>query len=222
MIRYLTLLTNAYVAAANPVNAVAMKQYMRDQFEHLGIKTPDRRNINKAIQAQHGLPAIADMPVLIKALWEKPEREYQHAAIDLMQQLRKEWTLEDIHLFEYMITHKSWWDSVDNVVSFLAGPWLKKFTAVQPAVTNGWSNSDNMWLQRAAIIFQNAYKQQTNEQLLFHYIKQHAHSKEFFIQKAIGWALREYSKTNPDSVQTFVKRHTLAPLSRREALRRID
>jgi len=121
-----------------------------------------------------------------------------------------------------MITHKSWWDSVDNVVSFLAGPWLKKFSVAQPAITNAWVNSDDMWLQRSAIIFQNGYKQYTNEQLLFRYIRLHAHSKEFFIQKAIGWALREYSKTNPASVRIFVDSHTLAPLSRREALKRID
>jgi len=220
--RYLTLVTNAYTAAANPGNAAAMKRYLRDQFEHLGIKTPDRRHINATIKAEHGLPAAADMPALIKSLWKKPEREYQHAAIDLMQQLRKEWTAEDIHLFEYMITHKSWWDSVDNVVSFLAGPWLKKFSVAQPAITNAWVNSDDMWLQRSAIIFQNGYKQYTNEQLLFRYIRLHAHSKEFFIQKAIGWALREYSKTNPASVRIFVDSHTLAPLSRREALKRID
>lgn len=219
---YITLLTNAYTAAANPVNAVAMKHYMRDQFEYFGIKTPDRRQINKALKAQYGLPKVAEMPALIKALWDKPEREYQYAAIDLMQQWHKEWTAEDISLFEYMITHKSWWDSVDGVVSCLAGPWLKKFESAQPAVTNRWSNSDHMWLQRAAIIFQNAYKQHTDEQLLHKYILQHAHSKEFFIQKAIGWALREYSKTNPESVRTFVNSHTLAPLSRREALKRID
>lgn len=219
---YITLLTNAYTAAANPVNAAAMKRYMRDQFDYFGIKTPDRRQINKALKTQYGLPKVAEMPALIKALWEKPEREYQYAAIDLMQQWHKEWTAEDIHLFEYMITHKSWWDSVDGVVSCLAGPWLKKFKTAQPAVTNQWSSSDHMWLQRAAIIFQNGYKQHTDEQLLHKYILQHVHSKEFFIQKAIGWALREYSKTNPESVRTFVNRHTLAPLSRREALKRID
>lgn len=220
--RYLTLLANAYTPAANPANAAAMKLYMRNQFEHLGIKTPDRRNINKALKAAYGLPAATDMPALVKALWEKTEREYQYTAIDLMQQLHKEWTVADIHLIEYMITHKSWWDSVDAIVSCLAGPWLKKFASSQPAITDSWSNSDHMWLQRAAIIFQNGYKQHTDEQLLFRYIQQHAHAKEFFIQKAIGWALREYSKTNPDSVRTFVNNHTLAPLSRREALKRMD
>lgn len=219
---YLKLITEAYTIAANPAYATTMKAYLRDQFEHLGIKTPERRLINKGLKAEYGLPAINEMPALIKALWKKPEREYQYAAIDFMQQLRKEWTATDIHLFEYMIVHKSWWDSVDSTVSFLAGPWLRKFPEVWPAVTHQWIASENMWLQRAAIIHQNAYKQHTNEQLLYSYIKQCAHSKEFFIQKAIGWALREYAKTNPDSVRKFVNHHPLAPLSKREALRRID
>lgn len=219
---YITLITDAYTTVADPVNAVAMKRYMRDQFEYFGIKAPERRLINKALTAQHGLPKAAEMPALIKALWDKPEREYQYAAIDLLQQGHKAWTAADIPLIEYMITHQSWWDSVDAIASCLVGPWLKKFKTAQPALTDRWSNSDHMWLQRTAIIFQNAYKQHTDESLLHKYILQHAHSKEFFIQKAIGWALREYSKTNPDSVRTFVNSHTLAPLSRREALRRID
>lgn len=220
--RYLTLLTTAFTPAANPANAAAMKLYLRDQFEFLGIKTPERRNIIKALKAQHGLPDFTEMPALIKVLWEKPEREYQYAAIDLMQYFHKQWTPDDIHLLEYMITHKSWWDSVDGVISFVAGPWLKKFQDADAAITNQWCNSDNMWLQRAAITFQNGYKQHTNEALLYQYILQHAHAKEFFIQKAIGWALREYSKTNPESVRAFVNRHPLAPLSKREALKRID
>jgi 3-methyladenine DNA glycosylase AlkD len=220
--RYLNLITDAYMVVANPAYAVPMKAYMRDQFEYLGIRAPERRLINKGLKAEHGLPAIGNMPALIKALWKKPEREYQYAAIDFMQLLNKEWSAEDIHLLEYMIVHKSWWDSVDNIVSSLAGPWLKKFPEAWPATTNQWISSENMWLQRAAIIHQNAYKQHTNEQLLYRYIKQCIHSKEFFIQKAIGWALREYAKTNPNSVRQFVNSNTLAPLSKREALRRID
>ncbi|TWF44950.1 DNA-7-methylguanine glycosylase [Chitinophaga polysaccharea] len=219
---YLSLITQTYSTAANTNNAVAMKAYMRDQFAFLGIKTPERRQLNKALVVQHGLPDINDMPGLIKVLWELPEREYQYAAIDFLQLMHKTWTLDYLQLIEYMITHKSWWDTVDGTVSFVAGPWLRKFPSQQPAVTDKWIASNNMWLQRAAIIFQNGYKQHTNEKLLYRYIKTQLHSKEFFIQKAIGWALREYSKTNPERVRTFVNSNALAPLSRREALRRIE
>ncbi|SEW18513.1 DNA alkylation repair protein [Chitinophaga arvensicola] len=220
--RYLPFITDAYVMVGNPSNAAAMKAYMRDQFEFLGIKSPERRAITKGLKAEYGLPAIVEMPALIKALWKKPEREYQYAAIDIMQLLHKEWRAEDITLFEFMILHKSWWDTVDSIVSCLVGPWFKKFPEHRLSITNRWINSDNMWLQRVAIIHQNSYKKHTDEQLLFRYIKQCAQSKEFFIQKAIGWALREYSKTNPNSVRRFVETNTLAALSTREALRRID
>ncbi|NLR59601.1 DNA alkylation repair protein [Chitinophaga polysaccharea] len=219
---YVSLITQTYTCAANAKNAAAMKAYMRDQFAFLGIKTPERRQLNKTLITQHGLPDIHDVPGLIKSLWELPEREYQYAAIDFLQQMHKTWTPDNLPLIEYMITHKSWWDTVDSTVSCVAAPWLRKFSSQQPAVTNKWIASNHMWLQRAAIIFQNGYKQHTNEKLLYRYIKTQLHSKEFFIQKAIGWALREYSKTNPESVRTFVNSTALAPLSKREALRRIE
>lgn len=219
---YLSLITQTYTTAANTHNAGAMKAYMRDQFAFLGIKTPVRRQFNKTIVIQHGLPRINDMPELIKALWELPEREYQYAAIDFLQLMHKTWTPDHLPLIEYMITHKSWWDTVDGTISCVAGPWLRRFPSQQPAVTNKWIAGNDMWLQRAAIIFQNSYKQHTNEKLLYRYIKTQLHSKEFFIQKAIGWALREYSKTNPESVRIFANGTALAPLSKREALRRIE
>ncbi|MCW3462662.1 DNA alkylation repair protein [Chitinophaga nivalis] len=218
---YLRYIREAYTNAANPDQAVAMKQYMRNQFEHLGIATPVRRQLNKELKALHGLPPIEQMPALIKALWALPEREYHHAAIDFMQLSHKQWTDAHIHLFEYMITHQSWWDTVDGIVSCLAGPWLKRFASHQPGITDRWINSENIWLQRSALIFQHGYKQDTDEQLLYRYILQCAGSKEFFLQKAIGWSLREYGKVNPASVIRFVNSHDLAPLSRREALRRI-
>ncbi|MEC5148061.1 DNA alkylation repair protein [Chitinophaga sp. 212800010-3] len=218
---YMQLLAEVFTTAVNENNAMAMKAYLRDQFEHIGIKTPERRNMLKTVIARHGLPTVSDMPMLVKMLWAMPEREYQYIAIDLMERFKKQWNPDDIHLFEYMITHKSWWDSVDSVVSALAGPWFKKFPAAQPAITDRWISSDNFWLQRSAIIFQNAYKKDTDEKLLYRYIQRCASSNEFFIRKAIGWALREYSKTNPESVRKFVMQTPLASLSQREALRRI-
>lgn len=219
---YLSLIMQTYTTAADTKNAGAMKAYMRDQFAYLGIKTPVRRQLNKTLIIRHGLPAVNDIPGLIKSLWELPEREYQYAAIDFLQLMHKTWTPDLLPLIEYMITHQSWWDTVDGTVSCVAGPWLRKFPSQQPAVTDTWIAGNNMWLQRVAIIFQNGYKQHTNEKLLYRYIKTQLHSKEFFIRKAIGWALREYSKTNPESVRTFVNDTALAPLSRREALRRIE
>ncbi|RFS22407.1 DNA alkylation repair protein [Chitinophaga silvatica] len=207
--------------AANSENAGPMKAYMRNQFEFLGTKTPERNVAFKSLISNHGLPAADSMHQLITKLWQQPEREYQYVAMSLLAKIHKQWTEKDIALFEFMIVNKSWWDTVDAIATLLVGPWFKKFPAFQPATTNKWIDSDNMWLQRAAIIFQNGYKKSTDEQLLFRYIIQCSADKEFFIQKAIGWALREYSKTNPASVKKFVSNTTLAPLSSREALKRI-
>ncbi|MBV8254901.1 MAG: DNA alkylation repair protein [Chitinophaga sp.] len=218
---YIQLITTAFKNAANKQEAAGMKKYMRDQFEYFGLKAPLRRRIQRAIKAQHGVPPISEMSEMVRELWELPEREYQYAAMDIMQAMHKQFQEEHIGLFEFMICTKSWWDTVDNTVSGLAGPWFRKFPALRPAITDSWVNDADMWLQRSAIIYQNGWKKDTDEKVLFRYILEHIDSKEFFIQKAIGWALREYSKVNPQAVQKFADAHLLAALSRREALRRI-
>lgn len=123
--------------------------------------------------------------------------------------------------FEWMIQQNSWWDSVDTIASRLAGEYFKKFPQQKEAIVLGWSNHENMWLNRTAILFQLSYKSETDEDLLFQVIKQHLHSGEFFIQKAIGWALRQYAYTQPESVKQFVAANELKPLSKREALKHL-
>ncbi|MBV7528470.1 DNA alkylation repair protein [Chitinophaga sp. sic0106] len=216
---YLPLIIQEFETAANATEAVAMKKYMRDQFEFCGIKSPQRKLLLRGLKATHGVPAITEMPALVKALWKLPQREYQYAAIDIMQSMHKQFIPAHIALFEWMILQKSWWDTVDNTLSGLVSPWFKKFPEQRAAITDRWIASDNIWLQRGAIIYQNGWKLQTDEKVLFRYILQCNHSKEFFIQKGIGWALREYSKVNPVSVKAFVAQYPLAPLSKREALR---
>ncbi|MEZ4888313.1 MAG: DNA alkylation repair protein [Chitinophagales bacterium] len=119
---------------------------------------------------------------------------------------------------EFMIVHKSWWDSVDTTAKWV-GVFFKKYPTMTKPVTKRWITSDNMWLQRMAIIFQLAYKKDTDVDLLFEYVLRKSDSKEFFIQKAIGWALRQYAKTDANAVWRFVDVTDLAPLSRREALK---
>jgi 3-methyladenine DNA glycosylase AlkD len=123
---------------------------------------------------------------------------------------------------EQLITTKSWWDTVDAIAPKAVGKIADKFPEVVPETIDGWATHDYMWLKRAAILFQLKYKQKTDEELLYQYIRQNAASKEFFIQKAIGWALREYSKTNPASVKKFIEGQPLAPLSVREGSKYLD
>jgi 3-methyladenine DNA glycosylase AlkD len=120
-----------------------------------------------------------------------------------------------------MIVTNSWWDSVDVIAKYLVGGYLKKFQDQKLKLIEQFSNSNNLWLNRTAIIFQLSYKDKTDFELLKSECEKHKNSNEFFIQKAIGWALREYSKHNPKGVLDFASTANLKPLSKREAIRNI-
>ena len=202
-----------------------MKRYMRDQFEFYGIKTPGRKEFQKEFLEKNGFPSAELLEPIIKELWELPQREYQYFTVGLMEKVLKSRkplpkpAQEMIGLFEYLITTKSWWDTVDGIAIRLMGLFFQKHPEFIKPCTNKWIQSDNIWLQRTAILFQLKYKDKTDEALLFNTIKKLTDSDEFFIQKAIGWALREYSKTYPQRVIKFVQETQMAPLSKREALK---
>ncbi|MBI2731056.1 MAG: DNA alkylation repair protein [Sphingobacteriales bacterium] len=213
-------LITLYKKHGNKEQAEGAKAYMRNQFEYFGLKATDWRNLFKEYTTKNH-PDYKDVPVIIKELWDLPERELQYAAIELLALYKKQWDKEVITLIEFIITNKSWWETVDHAASELTSPYFKLFPAEIKKITGSWNRSDNFWLQRSSIMFQKRYKKETDTELLAKYILALRHSKEFFVQKAIGWALREYSKTNHKWVIDFVKQNTLAPLSEREALKRI-
>ena len=121
-----------------------------------------------------------------------------------------------------MITHKSWWDTVDFIAANLVGPYFKSFPGQREKITGKWLSSNNMWLQRSVLLFQLKYKDSLDTDFLADTIHSLTGSEEFFINKAIGWILREYSKTNPQWVRQFVQATSLHPLSKREGLRLIS
>ncbi len=225
---YAKLIQQTLEPLSSADNAEPMKQYMRNLWEFLGIKSPERRMALTEIIKQYHVPLQHDLPFVVRILWALPYREYQYTAIDIVEHClrskqyhiddRIEQILED--LLAECITTKSWWDSVDGLADCTGAYFQRYPSRIRPA-TERWMNSGNMWLQRTAIIFQLKYKSATDEALLYEYILRVADSQEFFLQKAIGWALRQYARTNPDSVRTFVSTHTLAPLSVREALKHI-
>lgn len=217
---FVTAMQQHYHAARNENNAAAMIRYMRDQFPYLGLKAPERKALYQQFIDKQGIPDIDEVPAVVKALWQLPEREFQYDALTLLEKIHKKWPEHFISLFESLITEKSWWDTVDTL-SKLVGMYFRKYPAQRLPVTERWINSSNIWLQRSALIFQLHYKQDTDTRLLFDYILRCNTSKEFFIQKAIGWALRQLAKTNPTAVQSFVANNTLAPLSIREALKHL-
>ncbi len=203
----------------NEENALPMKKYMRNQFDFFGIKAAERRLLCNEYLKNNPLPERNELRKIVKELWKIDERELQYFAIELLIKTKKQWTVEDVTLIEYLVTHKSWWDTVDFLAAIIAGAWFKKFPEHIKPVTEKWNTSENIWLQRTSILFQLKYKKETDLKLLSKYIKRLSSSKEFFIQKAIGWILREYSKTDPDFVLKFVATEKLMPLSKREALK---
>jgi 3-methyladenine DNA glycosylase AlkD len=138
-----------------------------------------------------------------------------------MKELKRNYKKEDIQLIEKLITTNSWWDTVDTIAKNILGEYLLEYPLETENVIERFSNSDNMWLNRSAILFQLGYKQKTNFELLQSECEKHKNSNEFFIQKAIGWALREYTKTNPEMVRNYVANTNLKKLSQKEALKHI-
>jgi len=152
-------------------------------------------------------------------LWDLPEREYQYVAIGYLRKFSKKWDRDFIDLFEQLIISKSWWDSVDGIASWLVGEHFKRFPEMRDEYIDKWMESENIWLQRVCLLFQLHYKEKTDEMLMGSVIMSLNGSKEFFINKAIGWILREYSKTDSQAVINFVENNKLSNLSKREALK---
>lgn len=211
-----------FLKNAHPGNSTPMKRYMKDKFEFFGIKSVERKELTRKFLASHGLPAEEDYVQIIRELWDLPQRELQYAALDILERLLKKRISVEIEFLEYLIVTKSWWDTVDWLATRVVGVRLKQNPELITQTYTCWMESGNIWLQRVCIIFQLKYKRETDVQLLFTTIQALSGSKEFFIRKAIGWALREYSKTDPVAVQKFVDENELAPLSRREALKVIN
>ncbi len=216
---YTNAMTTLFHAHADSAAAEPMAAYMRNQFSFLGIKTPLRRQLLKGLIAEQGLPELEDLPSITLDLWALPEREYQYAALGLLGRFEKKLPPEFIDTIEILLTTKSWWDTVDSLAGSTVGIHFQRFPAVQDARLAQWRGSDDFWLRRTCILFQLNYKTDTDFELLKDIIRENLGLKEFFINKAIGWALRQYTRVDPDGVRAFVAATPLAPLSAREALK---
>ncbi|WP_286928043.1 DNA alkylation repair protein [Flavobacterium sp. UBA4197] len=219
---FITDLEKSFSGNAAAEIALPMEAYMKNLFSYYGIKATSRKAITKEIWKQHKEEVALKAREIGWELFNKDKRELHYVAIEILEkELKNKYLKEDIALIEKVITTNSWWDTVDFLAKYLLGNYLIQYPEAIPAVTTAFSDSENMWLNRSAILFQLGYKSKTDATLLFSLCRKHAESKEFFIQKAIGWALREYAKTNPEAVKTFVAATTLKPLSKREALKNL-
>lgn len=219
---YVTSLKTLFEQNANPVQAGPMKKYMRDQFEYLGIKTPQNAALQKEFFAEHGLPPLSELDSILRELWSLPQREFQYVAVGLLDRFKKEIPGKFIKTIEYLIVNKSWWDTVDTIAGGTVGVHFQRFPEIREKYLAKWRASENFWLRRTAILFQLNYKKETDFDLLCEIIRENLDSKEFFINKAIGWSLRQYARVDPQAVRKFVSSTALHPLSRREALKHLE
>ena len=197
-------------------NAVYMSKYMRSKFEFLGIRAPEKVRLEKII-----FNGFVDMKNIteefVYACFEKNYREFQYIAIDYLIRMKKHFNYGHIELLKKIILIKSWWDTVDIIASNLVGSICGKYPTLIEEILKTWINHPSIWIRRSSIIFQLRYKEKTNTEILEKSIKENIYYDDFFVQKAIGWALREYSKTNPKWVLNFIDDNKLSNLSKREA-----
>lgn len=205
----------AFAAHADPDRATQMAAYMRDQFVFYGIQTPVRTRLCREVFKTAKKVGIIDW-VFVDACWADPHREFQYVACDYLITLQQHLTFNDVPKLFTLVKTKQWWDSIDRLDRIIGNIGLND--ARIDDIMRTWSTDEDFWVRRIAIDHQLLRKEATNTELLETILVNNLGSSEFFINKAIGWALRDYSKTNPDWVRAFIDRHRqeMAPLSIRE------
>ncbi|MEO7175859.1 MAG: DNA alkylation repair protein [Saprospiraceae bacterium] len=205
----------------HPTMAVAMSKYMRDLFPFFGVNSPMRKQIVKDFIADIGKPSIDDIPGLFELLWETPQREAQYLVRDLGEKYLKNSSPSWFPMYESFISRKSWWDTIDFVVPALMYPILSEDQDLRYEASERWNQSDNLWLVRASLIYQLKFKEKIDFEQLKRFILNHAESKEFFVQKAAAWALRQHAYLDSQAVIDFVQSTNLPSLTKREALKHV-
>ncbi|MGW0777714.1 DNA alkylation repair protein [Streptomyces sp. NPDC002835] len=215
-------LVAAYPAAADEARAARAAAYMKGVAPFLGIPTPARRALSRTVLAGTLRPDEADCTAVALRCWALPEREYHYFAADYLRRHVGRCSSGFLPVAHRLITTVPWWDTVDMLAVHVVGPLV----AADPAlgrVMDAWIDDGDTWVTRTALLHQLRYREATDSARLFRYCLRRADHPDFFIRKAIGWALREYARTDPDAVRDFVDgaRERLSPLSVREALKHL-
>ncbi|SNS34353.1 3-methyladenine DNA glycosylase AlkD [Anaerovirgula multivorans] len=209
-------LIDLFYSNRNQKQAEQMSVYMKNKFSFLGISKPKRAELQKEFIKQQKKQKNIDWNFVFM-LWELSEREFQYLALDYLLALKSYLQKSDMEKIKILITNKAWWDSVDILAGNIVGELCNKYPELIVEYILNWYKSKDIWLVRTAILFQLKYKEKTDTELLGRIINNNNDSKEFFVNKAIGWALREYSKTNKTWVKSFLDSNSLSRLSVREA-----
>ena len=216
---FIDAIRDAFFALENVENAHWMRQYMRNKYLFIGIKKPEQALVFKDIYKKYG--KAEDWYEVSSELFAMPEREFQYVAMEYLLKAKKSWDARVPLLVHRWVDENSWWDVVDVLGPKVLGLYFQRFPQELSEWISIWMKSPNFWHQRLCLLFQLGYKKQTDLTRLSTIILSLNTSKEFFIQKAIGWSLRQYARTDPEWVLNFVDHHPLMPLSKREALKHL-
>ena len=223
----LALLRTELARAGDPQKTAAMQAYMKSAMPYRGVQTPVQRTITRRLFTAHRLETAEEWREACLKIWRAAEyREERYAAIELTGfQYYREWqTLDTLPMYEELIVTGAWWDFVDVIASARLGPLLRQYPGRMRTKMLQWSRGRNLWKRRSAILCQLTFKSETDLDLLYSAIEPSLGSKEFFLQKAIGWALRQYAWTDPREIRRYVRANAdrLSALSKREALKNIQ
>ncbi|MEU4874259.1 DNA alkylation repair protein [Streptomyces sp. NPDC021608] len=218
----LARLTAAYAGAADPGRAAAMRAYMKDVAPFLGLPTPERRALSRAVLVGTPRPDEADCTAVALRCWALPHREYHYFAVDYLRRHAGRLSSAFLPVARRLITTTSWWDTVDLLAAHVVGALVaadRRLTADM----DEWIADADQWVARAALLHQLRYRERTDAERLFAYCLRQSGHPDFFVRKAVGWCLREYAKTDPEAVRAFLAREgdRFAPLTVREALKNI-
>ena len=216
----------ALQAAADPVRAAPMQAYMKSEMPYWGVPAPRLRALCRELFTSYPFTDAARWRADVLTIWRSAQRrEERHAAIALAghRKARAFQTLEALPMYEEMIVSGAWWDFVDVLASHFIGKLLELHPREMRRTLRAWSRGDDLWKRRAAILAQLGFREATDTKLLYACIRPSLSSPEFFLRKAIGWALRQLARYQPDEVLRYVEEHAdrLSPLSRREALKHL-
>lgn len=210
--------------AADMDKARAMASYMKSEMPFYGVAAPERKAILRTLVTTHPAASRGNYEAAVRALWRGSHREERYLAVGYARSFPRYVSLTSIPLYRTMIRQGAWWDFVDEIAVHLVGKVLERQRAGLTSTMDTWTASADMWLRRTSIIAQLAHKTDTDTALLERACTRNLDDTEFFIRKAIGWALREYGKTDPDWVKTYVQTHEtdMSGLTRREATKHLQ
>jgi 3-methyladenine DNA glycosylase AlkD len=215
---------HALIPLADEAKAQGMKAYLLNQFEFLGLAAPVRRAAVKAI-GKVKWQSTADLLAAAELLWQKPEREYRYTAVDLLRQHSDQLSVNDLPTLQALLLQDAWWETVDGLSAVIADVMHAAVQQKPNAAVSmdAWLKHSSHWVRRSAMLHQLGWRLDTDTTRLFGYAKQLADEKEFFIRKAIGWALRDYARWNPQAVTEFLVQHRarLSGLTVREAAKHL-